>query len=130
MCIYIRKIFAFILGRFIINIQTGAALEPSDDKNLHLSIRPSERIIVRNHMANRNWGAEERNGGCPIVAGQSFEILILAETDSFKVSCDCCGHQIQNQPRFDFLGGCERNTFLSIHTSRSIGPCAIFPCEG
>lgn len=66
---------------------TGPVLSPSDDKIMHLSVRPTEDAIVRNHWvkSHKTWGAEERDGGCPIQFGQIFEILILAEVEQFKV---------------------------------------------
>lgn len=67
------------------DIKTGPILNPSDDVNLHLSVRPNEHAIIRNNMVHQGWGAEERHGGCPIGYGQPFEILILAESDQFKV---------------------------------------------
>lgn len=60
-------------------------IHPSDDVNLHMSVRPNENAIVRNGMIRQSWGTEERHGGCPIGYGTQFEILILAETDQFKV---------------------------------------------
>lgn len=66
-------------------IRTGPILQPSDDVNMHLSVRPNEGAIVRNHMVNQTWADEERLGGCPIQYGQRFEILILAELNQFKV---------------------------------------------
>lgn len=71
--------------RFNVDIKTGPILQPADDVNLHLSVRPNEQAIVRNNMVHQGWGAEERHGGCPIGYGQPFEILILAESDQFKV---------------------------------------------
>lgn len=52
---------------------------------MHLSVRPNEGAIVRNHLVSQIWGDEERYGGCPIQHGQRFEMLILAETNQFKV---------------------------------------------
>lgn len=76
--------FFFVL-RFDVEIKTGPILHPSDDINMHLSVRPDERAIVRNHLVHQSWGPEERYNGCPINFGQPFEILILAEVDQFKV---------------------------------------------
>ncbi|KAG4070144.1 hypothetical protein HA402_013387 [Bradysia odoriphaga] len=73
-------------NRFSIYLQTGAAIRPRDDTALQLSVRPTEPVIVRNHYENKNWGTEERFGGCPIYPGQSFEILILAEPAAFKIA--------------------------------------------
>lgn len=69
--------------RFNVDLQTGASL--MDDINLHLSVRPQEQAIVRNHRVHNTFGQEERSGGCPIQYGQHFEILILAEMEQFKV---------------------------------------------
>lgn len=72
------------------DVKTGPAISPSDDINLHLSVRPTENAIVRNHMVRQTFGAEERYGGCPIQYSQGFEILILAETEQFKVCFSMC----------------------------------------
>lgn len=80
-----QQFYRFECCRFNIDVKTGPILQPSDDINLHLSVRPSENAIIRNHMAHQVWGAEERFGGCPINYGQPFEILILAESEQFKV---------------------------------------------
>lgn len=72
-------------NRCQINIQTGAALKPRDDVALHVSLRPQEHVIVRNHCQNGNWGSEERFGGCPIGANQLFDLVIVAEATQFKI---------------------------------------------
>lgn len=79
--------FILCFDRFNVDIKTGPVISPSDDINLHLSVRPTENAVVRNHMVHQQFGAEERYGGCPIHFSQSFEILILAELEQFKV-CD------------------------------------------
>lgn len=85
--IRIRGQISHVVTKFIqINVQTGPALGPSDDINLHLSIRLDQRTIVRNHMQSRYWGTEENVGGCPLVRGQFVEILILAQSHGFKVA--------------------------------------------
>lgn len=53
---------------------------------LHLSIRPQENAIVRNHLANQQYGSEERYGGNPIQANESFEITIVCEAAFYKIS--------------------------------------------
>lgn len=61
-------------------------MKPRDDTMLHVSVRPQENCIVRNHMKNHQWGAEERHGGCPIQAHQSFEIMINCDAAVFRIS--------------------------------------------
>lgn len=53
---------------------------------LHLSIRPQENAIIRNTLSNQQYGSEERYGGCPIQANESFEITIVAEAAFYKIS--------------------------------------------
>lgn len=67
------------------DVKTGPILQPLDDVNFHMSVRPNELAIVRNSLMRQTWGPEERQGGCPIGYGQPFEILILAESGQFKV---------------------------------------------
>ncbi|XP_050067316.1 galectin-4-like isoform X2 [Anopheles maculipalpis] len=69
-----------------IHLQSGAAVNPRDDVPLHISIRPNEHTIVRNSIQNQVVGGEERYGGCPIRYGESFDLLILAETMQYKIA--------------------------------------------
>lgn len=73
-------------NRFNIHLQSGASVKPRDNCPLHISVRPNDCTIVRNHLENQFWGVEERYGSCPISAGQSFEILILSEATAYKVN--------------------------------------------
>lgn len=72
--------------RCSINVQSGAALKPRDDTMLQVDIRPQENAIVRNHLLNLVSGAEERYGGNPIQAHQSFEIAITAEHSQYRIT--------------------------------------------
>lgn len=83
-CVYLIGVNP-LRNRFNLDLKTGPVLQPSDDISMHLSVRPNEHAIVRNTLVHQGWGAEERHGGCPIAYGQQFEILILAESDQFKV---------------------------------------------
>lgn len=60
-------------------------MRPRDDTVLHLSIRPQENCIVRNHFSNQVWGNEERYGGMPIKWHESFEISITPEPNHFRL---------------------------------------------
>lgn len=106
--IRIRGHVSHVLTRFIqVNIQNWPALRPTTDINMHMSIRPDQNTIVRNHMQNQSWGMEERSGGCPVVRGQFLEILILAQSNSFKVA-------------FNGMHFCEFNHRLPLHTAQFI----------
>lgn len=70
---------------FRINLAYGLNGKLSDDRALHLSVRPKDNKIVRNHRINNKWGTEEFIGGCPIKLNQPFIIRILVEKDRFVV---------------------------------------------
>lgn len=74
---------------------------------LHLSIRPQENAIIRNHMTNQQHGSEERYGRNTIQANDSFEITIVAEIDFFKI--------LVNGQHF-----CTFNHRLSMHLAQYI----------
>lgn len=67
------------------------ALTANQDIMLHISMRPNENVIVRNHYQNGKWASEER-GGSSVRAHETFEILILAEQDAYKIAMN--GHHI------------------------------------
>jgi Galactoside-binding lectin len=60
-------------------------LSINQDVIFHVSIRPNENAIVRNHFHNGNWGKEERNGSCTR-ANESFELIITAERECYKLT--------------------------------------------
>lgn len=112
----------------VINLQTGPGLDPNDDVNLHLSIRPHENIIVRNHMKNQRWGREERSEGFPIKLGEFVEISIYARSTCFQVAingkhfCDFGYRLAAHTVRFIHITG--EMTFESITIGNDIPPPA------
>jgi Galactoside-binding lectin len=58
----------------------------------HMSIRPRDGVIVRNHLQNGQWGMEERYGPCRIRKNETFEIIILAELQHYKIAVN--GHHL------------------------------------
>jgi hypothetical protein len=66
----------------------------SVDQNIifHISVRPSENAIIRNHYEFGRWGHEERYGQFRIRKHEAFEIYVLAEHEYYKVAVN--GHHI------------------------------------
>ena len=58
----------------------------------HTSIRPRDGVIVRNHFQYGQWGMEERYGPCQVQKNQTFEIVILAELQFYKIAVN--GHHL------------------------------------
>lgn len=58
----------------------------------HISIRPQDKVIVRNHFQSGMWGMEERYGPCLVKKNATFEIVILAELQHYKIAVN--GHHL------------------------------------
>lgn len=58
----------------------------------HISIRPRDNVIVRNHYQFGRWGMEERYGPCQVRKNTTFEIIILAELQHYKIAVN--GHHL------------------------------------
>lgn len=58
----------------------------------HISIRPKDGVIVRNHFQHGRWGMEERYGPCRVRKNETFEIVILAELLHYKIAIN--GHHL------------------------------------
>ena len=80
------NISSFFTISFTVNLQCGPNTNPRDDLALHLNARIHERVVVRNSRISGVWGQEERHGMFPFVPEQRFEILLLAESNNYKVN--------------------------------------------
>lgn len=58
----------------------------------HMSIRPYENAIVRNSFQGGRWSMEERYGPCRVKKNETFEIVILAEQQHYKLAVN--GHHL------------------------------------
>ncbi|XP_032901558.1 galectin-9 isoform X1 [Amblyraja radiata] len=80
-------------GSFVINLKPAN----SRDIAIHISVRfRDEQAVVRNSFLQNSWNSEERAlAQNPFVPGQAFEVTILCEAQSFRVS-------INGRQAFDF----------------------------
>ncbi|XP_078278659.1 galectin-4-like isoform X2 [Rhinoraja longicauda] len=80
-------------GSFVIN------LKPANSRDIvfHISVRfRNEQAVVRNSFLQNSWNSEERAlTQNPFVPGQAFEVTILCEAQSFRVS-------VNGSQTFDF----------------------------
>ncbi|XP_065073560.1 galectin-4-like [Ochlerotatus camptorhynchus] len=76
-------------GMFTRLLQSGAAVNPRDDTPLHISIRPGDKIIVRNSFVGGAWQKEERDGKCSVgTSGESFELQIKVKESYYTLKVD------------------------------------------
>jgi hypothetical protein len=75
-----------------IDFKSSPALNLNEDILFHISIRPREGVVIRNHYQNGRWGMEERYGPCRVRKNEIFEIVILAELQHYKIAIN--GHHL------------------------------------
>jgi len=97
------------VDRFEINLQCGPH-KHHDDIALHLNPRFPEQTVVRNSLLSGNWGPEDLHGPhFPFHAGQGFEVLLLADTQHYKIAVNG-----QHFTEYHFRTAPERVSFLTI----------------
>lgn len=52
----------------------------------HISLRPYENAIIRNHFELGRWGHEERYGKYKVRHRETFELHILADHEFYKIA--------------------------------------------
>ncbi|CAF1328944.1 unnamed protein product [Adineta ricciae] len=73
-------------SRFEFNLLTSA--HQGGDVAFHFNPRFDQREAVRNSCQGGGWGAEEKQGGFPLQAGQEFEIQIICFPEHYQVNCN------------------------------------------
>ncbi|XP_078404259.1 galectin-4-like isoform X2 [Cetorhinus maximus] len=91
--IFIQGIVKPNCDNFFINLKPSNSL----DIAFHISPRfATEKLVIRNDRKQNSWGTEERSlPENPFSPGQPFELTILCEPSSFKVS-------VNGRHAFDF----------------------------
>jgi len=96
--------------RFDINLQCGPRMH-HDDIALHVNPRFHQHTVVRNSLLSGSWGPEDTHQQhFPFHAGQSFELLLLADSNHYKVAVN--GHHFAE---FHFRTAPERVSHLTIN---------------
>jgi len=73
-------------SRFEFNLLTG--VDPGADVAFHFNPRFDQRESVRNSCQGGGWGAEEKDGGFPLEAGEEFEIQIICFPEYYQVNAN------------------------------------------
>ena len=67
-------------------------MNSEQDVIFHVSVRPNDKVIVRNHYQNGAWATEERSGPCPVRKNETFEIILHAEHQHYIIAVN--GHHL------------------------------------
>uniref|UniRef100_A0A673WQB7 Galectin n=1 Tax=Salmo trutta TaxID=8032 RepID=A0A673WQB7_SALTR len=65
--------------KFCINLRFNSGVA------FHFNPRFNENVVVRNSLLKEQWGQEERTGGMPFYRGQPFTVIIMCDTQCYKV---------------------------------------------
>ncbi|XP_070705090.1 galectin-8-like [Pempheris klunzingeri] len=68
---------------FCVNLRVSS----SSDIALHLNPRLKKEVFVRNSFLSKSWGPEEKTlASFPFTAGQYFEMIVLCDSQHFRVA--------------------------------------------
>ncbi|XP_055725335.1 galectin-9-like isoform X2 [Salvelinus fontinalis] len=65
--------------KFCINLRFNSGVA------FHFNPRFNENVVVRNSLLKEQWGPEERTGGMPFYRGQPFTMIIMCDTQCYRV---------------------------------------------
>uniref|UniRef100_A0A8C7L179 Galectin n=1 Tax=Oncorhynchus kisutch TaxID=8019 RepID=A0A8C7L179_ONCKI len=65
--------------KFCINLRFNSGVA------FHFNPRFNENVVVRNSLLKEQWGPEERTGGMPFYRGQPFMVIIMCDTQCYRV---------------------------------------------
>uniref|UniRef100_A0A8C8F2D0 Galectin n=1 Tax=Oncorhynchus tshawytscha TaxID=74940 RepID=A0A8C8F2D0_ONCTS len=65
--------------KFCINLRFNSGVA------FHFNPRFNENVVVRNSLLKEQWGPEERTGGMPFYRGQPFTVIIMCDTQCYRV---------------------------------------------
>lgn len=78
-------------SRFQVDFSCGSSVQPRADVAFHFNPRFGRSpCVVCNTLQKQRWGREEVSPCNPFTAGSTFEIIVLVQRDSFKVSLSGC----------------------------------------
>ncbi|XP_054616891.1 galectin-8-like isoform X2 [Dunckerocampus dactyliophorus] len=108
--------------RFQVDLTCGSSVAPRADVVFHLNPRLKKGCVVSNTLHQERWGHEEILRLMPFKAGASFELVLLALQDRFKVAVNGA-HVLDYKHRL----GLELVDTLAISGKVKVDAVAILP---
>lgn len=108
--------------RFQIDLACGSSVAPRADVAFHFNPRFNRSCIVCNSLQKERWGWEEIHHVMPFSPASDFELLILVQSDSFKVAVNGA-HVLQYKHRLDL----DRVDTLFIHGNVRVQAVGVLP---
>lgn len=107
-------------NRFSINLCVSSGVEPLSDTALHVNPRYDQKCLVLNSLIRDSWGSEVRSKNLPLRKGEPFEMIILADSNEFKIALNgqhfaVFGHRMPKESaRFLIIKGGIQMNFIRI----------------
>nr|XP_057938549.1 galectin-8-like [Doryrhamphus excisus] len=108
--------------RFQVDLTCGSSVAPRADVIFHFNPRLKKGCVVSNTLHQERWGNEEILRLMPFKAGASFELVLLALQDRFKVAVNGA-HVLDYKHRL----GLELVDTLAISGKVNVDAVAILP---
>ncbi|XP_029984836.1 galectin-8 isoform X2 [Sphaeramia orbicularis] len=110
--------------RFQVDLACGSSVSPRADVAFHFNPRFTRSSIVCNSLQKERWGREEIHHLMPFSPASDFELIILVQSDSFKVAVNGA-HVLQYKHRLDL----DRVDTLLIHGKVKVQAIGVLPSQ-
>uniref|UniRef100_A0A3B4BE25 Galectin n=1 Tax=Periophthalmus magnuspinnatus TaxID=409849 RepID=A0A3B4BE25_9GOBI len=74
------------VDRFQVDLLCGSSVKPRADVAFHFNPRVKKGCVVCNSLTRERWGREEIHKIMPFIPGDVFELVILVQSDVYKVA--------------------------------------------
>ncbi|XP_071373976.1 galectin-8-like [Centroberyx affinis] len=109
--------------RFQVDLTCGSSVKPRADVAFHFNPRlKRSACVVCNTLQRERWGREEILHLMPFAPGAAFELLVLVQTDGFKVAVNGA-HLLEYKHRLEL----ERVDTLAISGKVKVDAIAFLP---
>lgn len=110
------------VDRFQVDLTCGSSVKPRADVAFHFNPRVKKGCVVCNSLLKEHWGREEIHKLMPFRAGAAFELVILVQSDVYKVAVNGA-HLVEYKHRVDL----QRVDTLLIQGKVQVQAIAVLP---
>ncbi|XP_072295817.1 galectin-8 isoform X2 [Eucyclogobius newberryi] len=107
---------------FQVDLTCGSSARPRADVAFHFNPRVKKGVVVCNTLLKELWGPEEIHKVRPLKPGAAFELVILVQSDAYKVALNGA-HLVQYKHRVEL----QRVDTLLIQGKVQVQAIAVLP---
>lgn len=110
------------VDRFQVDLTCGSSAKPRADVAFHFNPRVKKGCVVCNSLLKERWGREEIHKFMPFAPGAAFELVILVQSDIYKVAVNGA-HVVEYKHRVEL----QRVDTLLIQGKVQVQAIAVLP---